>query len=196
MFKTTFIPTGCRIKAETSHYNEIGEDAPSEFDQITIKLYSSEDVYIGQIVAMRIPSSMSPNNAEIFHPWYSMAIAMADFNKEMKLIANEMNLGMHFMCNLCRTGLDHNDLYQIISVFVTPEFRRKGVGTWMFSNMQNIIRDVTREREPVCVLVPPRVEVGTKVLHETDEWLMELYQRTGWTPVKEDARTLYFNPYH
>lgn len=195
MFKTTFIPTGCRIKADISHYNEIGEDMPSEFDQITVKIYSSEDVYIGQIVAMRIPSSMQPNNAEIFHPWYSMAIAMADCNKEMKLIANEMDLGMHFTCNFCRTGLDHNDLYQIISVFVVPEFRHKGVGTWMFSNMQSIIRDVTREREPVCVLVPPRVEVGTKVLHEPEEWLMELYKRTGWTPVKENARTLYFNPY-
>lgn len=195
MFKTIFNPQGCIIKSETSHLSVIGEDTPSELDQITIRLYSSEDVYMGQIVAMRIPSSMSSNNSEIFHPWYSMAITMADYNKDMKLIADEMGLGMHFTCNLCRSGLDHNDLYQIISIFVDPMFRRKGVGTWMFSNMQQIIKHVTREREPVCVLVPPRVEMNGQILNEPDEWLMELYKNSGWKPVKENARTLLFNPY-
>ena len=187
MFKTIFNPQGCILKSDTSHLSVIGEDTPSELDQITIRLYSSEDVYMGQIVAMRIPSSMSSNNSEIFYPWYSMAIAMADYNKEMKLIADEMGLGMRFTCNLCRSGLDHNDLYQIVSVFVAPEFRRKGVGTWMFSNMQEIIRHITREREPVCVLAPPRVEMH-------DEWLMELYKNSGWKPVKDGAHTLYYNP--
>ena len=192
--KTTFDPCDCRMIVETSHCTQFEHIDIPEFDQIKIRLFGADNLLLGSATVMRIPSNQRVNASELYGSFYDMGAVMRAHNKEMRLIADEMGLGWSFRTNDCRSYLDHNDLYQVVELFVTTSHREKGVGTWMFSNMQMMLSHITHDREPVCVLIPPSVEENGQIIYTIDEWVKKLYTKTGWMPVKNGARTLYFNP--
>ena len=192
--KTTFNPVDCHITVETQHLTRFNQLDNPFLDQIAIKLYDDDNRYMARVTVMRIPSNQRVNASELYGTFYNMADLMHNESAELSQIADEMELGWHFRTIYCRSGLDHNDLYQVVEFFVHPEYRRKGIGTWMFSNLQMMLSRITHDREPVCVLFPPRVVENGKVVFEIDQWVKDLYKKTGWMPVRDGAHTLYFNP--
>ncbi len=191
--KTTFNPIDCHIIVETQHLTRFNQLENPFIDQIRIKLYDEDDKYLASATVMRIPSNQRVNASELYGTFYNMADLMHNTNTEMSIIADEMGLG-NFRTIYCRGGLDHNDLYQVVELFVVPEYRQKGIGTWMLSNMQLMLARITHDREPVVVLYPPKVLENGKVIYEVDQWIKELYTKTGYTPVKDGAHTLYYDP--
>lgn len=192
--KTTFDPCDCRMEVQVSHTTEFGFLDTPDFDHISIRLFGADNLLLGRATVIRIPSNQRVNASELYGTFYDMGAVMRNHDKQKRLIADEMELGWCFRTNGCRSYLDHNDLYQVVELFVTPSHRRKGVGTWMLSNMQMMLSRITHDREPVCVLVPPSVEEDGKIIYTIEDWVKELYTKTGWMPVKDGARTLYFNP--
>lgn len=192
--KTTFDPSDCRMIVETSHCTQFDALDTPDFDHISIRLFGADNLNLGRATVIRIPSNQRVNASELYGTFYDMGAVMRSYNKETRLIADEMELGWCFRTNDCRSYLDHNDLYQVVELVVAPSHRRKGVGTWMLSNMQMMLSRITHDREPVCVLVTPSVEEDGKIIYTIEDWVKELYTKTGWMPVKDGARTLYFNP--
>lgn len=192
--KTTFDPSDCRMVVETSHCTQFNTLDVPELDQITIRLFGSDNLLLGTAKVVRIPSNQRVNASELYGTFYDMGAVMRNENRELRLIADEMELGWSFRTTHCRSGLDRNDLYQVVELFVMSSHRKKGVGTWMLSNMQMMLSRITHDREPVCVLVPPSFEENGNVIYTIDDWVKELYTKTGWEPVKDGARTLYLNP--
>jgi GNAT superfamily N-acetyltransferase len=179
---------------ETQHLTRFDQLDNPFIDQISIKLYDEENRYMARMTVMRIPSNQRVNASELYGTFYNMADLMHNTSAELSTIADEMGLGWSFRTIYCRGGLDHNDLYQVVEAFVHPEYRRMGIGTWMFSNLQMMLARITHDREPVVVLYPPRVVENGKVVFEIDQWVKDLYKKTGWNPVKDGAHTLYYNP--
>jgi GNAT superfamily N-acetyltransferase len=192
--KTTFDPSDCHIIVETQHLTRFDQLDNPFIDQISIKLYDEENRYMARMTVMRIPSNQRVNASELYGTFYNMADLMHNTSAELSTIADELGLGWRFRTIYCRGGLDHNDLYQVVEAFVHPEYRRMGIGTWMFSNLQMMLARITHDREPVVVLYPPRVVENGKVVFEIDQWVKDLYKKTGWNPVKDGAHTLYYNP--
>lgn len=192
--KTTFDPSDCHMVVETSHCTRFKFLDIPELDQIRIRLFGSDNLLIATAFVVRIPSNQRVNASELYGTFYDMGAVMRHENRELQLIADEMELGWCFRTNGCRSNLDYNDLYQVANILVTPSHREKGVGTWMFSNIQMMLSRITHDREPVCVLVPPSFEENGNVIYTIDDWVKELYTKTGWMPVRDGARTLYFNP--
>lgn len=192
--KTTFDPSDCHIIVETQHLTRFNQLDNPFIDQIAIKLYDEDNRYMARMTVMRIPSNQRVNASELYGTFYNMADLMHNTSAELSTIADEMGLGWSFRTIYCRGGLDHNDLYQVVEAFVHPEYRRMGIGTWMFSNLQMMLARITHDREPVVVLYPPRVVENGKVIFEIDQWVKDLYKKTGWMPVKDGAHTLYYNP--
>lgn len=192
--KTTFDPCDCRMEVQVSHTTQFGFLDMPDLDRISIRLFGADNLLLGSTTVIRIPSNQRVNASELYGTFYDMGAVMRSHNKTTGLIADEMELGWCFRTNGCRSCLDYNDLYQVIELFVTPSCREKGVGTWMLSNMQMMLSRITHDREPVCVLVPPSVEEDGKIIYTIEDWVQELYTKTGWMPVKDGARTLYFNP--
>ena len=192
--KTTFNPVDCHMSVETNHLTRFNQLDNPFVDQIVIKLYDENDTYLARATVMRIPSNQRVNASELYSTFYNMADLMHNTNTEMSIIADEMGLGWSFRTIYCRGGLDHNDLYQVVELFVVPEYRKMGIGTWMLSNMQMMLSRITHDREPVVVLYPPKVVENGKVIFEIDQWVKDLYTKTGWNPVKDGAHTLYYNP--
>lgn len=192
--KTTFDPSDCHMSVETQHLTRFDQLENPFLDQITIKLYDEKNHYLARVTVMRIPSNQRVNASELYGTFYNMADLMHNTSSELSEIADEMGLGWSFRTIYCRGELDHNDLYQVAEFFVHPEYRRKGIGTWLFSNLQMMLSRITHDREPVVVLRPPRVVENHQVIFEAEPWLLDLMKATGWNPVKDGSWILYYNP--
>lgn len=173
------------MAVETQHTTHFGQETPFP-DQILIKIYS-DGKYVAHVTAIRIPSSYRKGAADIYGVRYDMAKLMKAENKELSIIADEMELDKRNAYQL-----DNSDLYQIVELFVRPDYRRKGIGTWILSNLQMMIKRITHDPEPVCVLYPPRIIEDGKVIFEVDQWVKNLYTKNNWVPVNDGAHTLYY----
>lgn len=180
-----FDMSGCLISAKTETTAVIGGSMHPYPDVLTIQIYKTGSTPLAEVTMLRIASSMNNTNKGLLPANYSMGETMRAHNKTLAKIADEMHLTRNFPCVYACTDLDQNDLYVLQDVCVDADVRRKGICTWILSNIQDLVRRATRERAPVCVC---------RTAKDTPEELINLYIKCGWTPVAPDARTLRKEP--
>lgn len=181
-----FDMSGCLISAKTETTAVIGGSIHPYPDVLTIQIYQSgKNAPLAEVTMLRIASSMNNTNKGLVPANYSMGETMRAHNKKLAKIADEMRITRNFPCVYACTDLDQNDLYILQDIHVDADVRRQGICTWILSNIQDLVRRATRERNPVCVYHPAT---------STPEYLMNLYIKCGWTPVAPDARTLRKEP--
>jgi GNAT superfamily N-acetyltransferase len=132
------------------------------------------------------PSDARPLNVHRRKDGYSMAMMMScDKDSCSDVIAQEMDLYGAHLVEPAIQALGYNDLYVIKSMFITKRKRGKGYGTYVLSHIEDALRCISNDSNPVIAVVPHAFENPA----DTDR-VIKFFKSNNFKQVHEDSRTL------
>jgi GNAT superfamily N-acetyltransferase len=164
-----------------------------EFETINIEFKLDEVKRIADICIIRIPYDKNPRIRKLHKPKLDTEAKMDSYDTDLALIAEWLFYDNTAITAIIKKQLLRNDLYYIEKIYVEPEFRGTGFGTFILKKLYHIIRAHTREYNPVVMLIPSAVEYVTgSIEHATMTGRLEKwYRRNGFIPIEDNSSNIY-----
>lgn len=197
--ETKINPADLQFRVQQTSCNTLNKRLPTN---ITVEFYfkpeNPSEAYreniVGRVILQRIPSDVCPCHLDVFGAGYDMAAMMCNESQALGHVVKDL---MDYTSTVSRNALGKLqgcDLFYIKKVWVAPEYRRLGIGTYMMKMLYSIIRlNVYYTGVLLCLRTCPDKEPFEDKWCYDQPALTQWFTWLGFKSVNDNSSTMFYD---